>query len=189
MSSQKSRNAAGLLSGVCRLACHVSSKSQVSIMPNFTRTPCMGRERTRTTSLAVLGDVPDALPVWCSTAGAGLEPVLPAGKDAAFSGVFRSKGTVWLDCGFLYSTSWSHAGRQLRVNRGGVWWGTLPEQVILVCRILVTCKCEANCEASEPILVVCRSNLRPKTREVIGGGSRVGHNVACTRDTTQGVLV
>ena len=56
-----------------------------------------------------------------------------AGIDLTFSGVFRSKGTAWLDCGFLRASSWSHAGRHLRVENAGAWWATVPEQVMRQC--------------------------------------------------------
>ena len=69
-----------------------------------------------------------------SKAGEEGEGVPLGEKSSAFAGVFRSKGTVWLDVSHRIAGSWSHAGRQLRFsNEGFVWWVSLPEQVMQKC--------------------------------------------------------
>ncbi len=56
------------------------------------------------------------------------------GPVGAFTGIFRSKGMVWLNVSHRFAGNWSHAGRQLRfTNEGFAWWTTLPEEIMRAC--------------------------------------------------------
>ena len=66
--------------------------------------------------------------------GKFLTPDVPEDKDSTFVGVFRSKGTCWVDVDHRIAGTWSHAGRQLRfTNEGFSWWAVLPDEVMQKC--------------------------------------------------------
>lgn len=47
--------------------------------------------------------------------------------------MLRSKGLCWLDEQHRVKAEWSHAGRHFQIKGAGVWWATLPDEIVQQC--------------------------------------------------------